>query len=366
MRIVIKLGTSTLTGGTPHLNKQRILEMVQQIARLHAQGHEITLISSGAVAAGRERLGFPELAPDVPAKQMLSAIGQSRLMHIYEDLFDIFHIVVAQVLLSGDDLEVRTRRFNARETLRTLLNHRIVPVINENDTTATEEVRVGDNDNLSARVASAIEADALILVTDQPGLFSADPRQDTNARHIPRVAAIDAQIWALAGAAGTQQGTGGMLTKLQAAQLATRSGVTTYIALGTASDVLARVLNGDGDICTRFEALETHLETRKRWMLLDKAHGVVRIDAGAVKALLAGGKSLLPVGITTVEDTFERWETLLVIGPDGKRVAYGLTNYNSDDLRKIRGVKSSKISEVLGYSYGDTVIHRNNMVLLEK
>jgi glutamate 5-kinase len=366
MRIVIKLGTSTLTGGTPHLNKQRVLEMVQQIARLHAQGHEITLVSSGAVAAGRERLGFPELSPDVPAKQMLSAIGQSRLMHIYEDLFDIFGIVVAQVLLSGDDLEIRKRRFNARETLLTLLGHKIVPIVNENDTTATEEVRVGDNDNLSARVASAIEADALILVTDQPGLFSADPRTNADARHIPRVERIDERIWALAGAAGTKQGTGGMVTKLQAAQLATRSGVITYIALGTSSDVLARVLNGDGDICTRFDAVASHVESRKRWMLLDKAHGVVRVDAGAAKALLAGGKSLLPVGVVAVEDTFERWETLLIVGPDGKRIAYGLTNYDSDDLRKIRGVQSSHVSEVLGYSYGDTVIHRNNMVMLER
>jgi glutamate 5-kinase len=366
MRLVIKLGTSTLTGGTPHLNKQRILEMVQQVARLHTQGHEIMLVSSGAVAAGRERLGFPELARDVPAKQMLSAIGQSRLMHIYEDLFAIFDIVVAQVLLSGDDLEVRTRRFNARETLLTMLNHRVVPIINENDTTATEEIRVGDNDNLSARVASAIEADALILVTDQPGLFTADPRQDAHAHHIPRVERIDERIWRLAGAAGTKQGTGGMLTKLQAAQLATRSGVTTYVALGTARDVLARVLSGDSDICTRFDASETHIESRKRWMLLDKARGMVRVDAGAARAIVSGGKSLLPVGITAVEDTFERWETLLVIAPDGRRIGYGLTNYSSDDLRKIRGVQSSQISEVLGYSYGDTVIHRNNMVLLEK
>ncbi|NWF68083.1 MAG: glutamate 5-kinase [Chloroflexi bacterium] len=366
MRLVIKIGTSTLTDGTPHLHKQRMLEMVQQIARLHGQGHEVAFVSSGAVAAGRERLGFPELGRDLPVKQMLSAVGQSRLMHLYEDLFDIFGIVVAQVLLSGDDLENRTRRFNARETLLTLLSQRIVPIINENDTTATEEIRVGDNDNLSARVASAIEADALLLVTDQPGLFSADPRHDPGARHIPHVARIDASIWALAGAAGTKQGTGGMFTKLQAAQLATRSGVVTYIALNSAPDVLARVLDGDTSICTRFDAVETHLESRRRWMLLDKAHGVVRVDSGAARALRDGGKSLLPVGITAVEDTFERWETLLVLGPDGRRIAYGLSNYSSDDLRKIRGLQSAHIAETLGYSYGDTVIHRNNMVLLEK
>jgi glutamate 5-kinase len=364
MRIVVKLGTSTITGGTPYLNKQRMLEIVQQIALLHEQEHEVVLVSSGAVQAGRERLGFPELAPDVPVKQMLSAIGQSRLIHFYEDLFDIFGIIVAQVLLSGDDLDTRTRRFNARETLLSLLDNRIVPIVNENDATATEEIRVGDNDNLSARVASTIEADLLVMLTDQSGLFTADPRHNPDARHIPIVPRIDDNIWKLAGEAGTGQGTGGMLTKLQAAQIATRSGVITLIANGAEHDVLARVINGDWKICTRFEAVNTHLEMRKRWMLLDRAHGVVRIDAGAVQALVDNGRSLLPVGVTSVEEVFERWETLLVIGPDGRHIAYGLSNYSSDELRKIRGLQSAQIIDVLGYSYGDNVIHRNNLVLL--
>jgi glutamate 5-kinase len=362
-RLVIKLGTSTLTAGTPHLNKARMLAMVQQVARLHADGCEVCIVSSGAVAAGRERLGFPSLSPDVPAKQMLSAVGQSRLMHIYEDLFDIFNIAVAQVLLNGKDLEGRTRRFNARATLLTLLEHRIVPIINENDATATEEIRIGDNDNLSARVAAVIEADALLLLTDQRGLFTADPRHNSDAQLIPVVQQIDDALWALAGGAGSAGGTGGMITKLQAAQAAGRSGVTTFIASSAEPDVALRIASGES-IGTRFEPVNTHLESRRRWMLMDKTRGVVRVDAGAARALLRGGASLLPVGITAVENAFERGDTLTVVTPDGKDIAYGQTNYDSDDLRKIRGAQSDRISEILGYSYGDTVIHRNNMVIL--
>jgi glutamate 5-kinase len=360
-RIVVKLGTSTLTDGTRQLHKARMLGMVQQIARLHAAGAEVTLVTSGAVAAGRERLGFPELGRDVPAKQMLSAIGQSRLMHIYEELFDIFGIVVAQVLLNSTDLDNRISRFNARETLLMLLSQRIVPIINENDTTAIEGKRIGDNDNLSARVASVVEADALFLLTDQAGLYTADPRKHADAQLIPLVEQIDARLWQLAGGAGTDGGTGGMATKLQAAQFAGRSGVTTIIAASAAEDVLWRLAQGEA-LGTRFAPMT--LAARNRWMLLEKTYGRVRVDEGAAKALLAGGKSLLPVGIKTVENEFERGEMLVVVTPNDKEIARGLSNYSSDDLRKIRGAQSAKITDILGYSYGDTVIHRNNMVIL--
>lgn len=363
-RIVIKVGTSVLTDGTTHLSRQHMLGIVQQSARLHQAGHEIIFVSSGAVAAGRERLNFADSGRSVPTKQMLAAVGQSRLMQIYGELFDIFQIVVAQVLLTRDDLGNRTRFLNARDTLLTLIDQRIVPVINENDTTATHEIRIGDNDNLSALVATLIEADLLILLTDQPGLFTADPRQHEDARLIERVEHIDDETWALAGGAGTGLGTGGMVTKIQAAQLASRGGVPTRVASGKEPDVLARILQ-DESVGTHFAAAPTPLESRKRWLLVEKPHGALRVDAGAARKLLTGGASLLPVGVTAVLDEFSRGETLSVIAPDGKIIAHGLTSYDSDAIKKLCGVKSTQISEILGYSYGDAVIHRNNMVLLK-
>ncbi len=335
-RIVVKLGTSTLTNGTRQLNRQRMLEIVQQIAHLHQQGHEMVVVTSGAMAAGRERLGFPDLGRSVPAKQMLSAIGQGRLMHLYGELFDIFEIVVGQVLLTRDDLADRPRYLNARDTLLTLLEHHIIPVINENDTIATHEIRVGDNDNLSALVANLLEADLLIILTDQPGLFTADPRSHKNAQLISVVSQIDESTYALAGGVGTTVGTGGMVTKIQAAQFATRSGVTTTIASGTETHVLERILAGES-VGTRFEPAATHLESRKRWLLAEKPRGILHVDAGAARKLLKGGASLLPVGVTSVEKTFERGETLAIFAPDGKKIAHGLTSYSSEDIGKLCG-----------------------------
>lgn len=363
MRIVVKVGTSTLTDGTRHLNRQRVLGVVEQIAWAHQQNHEMILVSSGAQAAGRERLSFPDLGKSMPAKQMLSAVGQGRLMAIYSDLFDIFEIVVAQILLTRDDFSHRTRYLNARDTLSILLDRRILPIINENDTIATEEIRVGDNDNLSALVASAVEADLLVMLTDQPGLFTADPRKDATARLIEKVEEIDESMIASAGGTGTIVGTGGMLTKLQAAKTAARSGVTTIITSGKEAKVLEKIIDGE-NVGTRFEPTSTHLESRKRWLLTDRPQGIVHVDAGAAKVLLKGGASLLPVGIRAVERTFERGATLSVMAPDEREIAHGLSNYHSDDVRKLCGAKSDRIIEILGYSYGDSVIHRNNLVLL--
>lgn len=363
-RIVVKLGTSTLTAGTQQLNRQRMLEIVQQVARLHQQGHEMVVVSSGAMAAGRERLNFPDLERALPAKQMLSAIGQGRLMHLYSQLFDLFEIVVGQVLLTRDDLGDRARYLNIRDTLTTLLEHRIVPIINENDTTATHEIRVGDNDNLSALVANLLEADLLVILTDQPGLFNADPRKNPEAQLIALVEQINDETYALAGGAGSNIGTGGMVTKIQAAQLASRSGVMTVIASGKEPDVLARIMSGDS-VGTRFQPAVSRVESRKRWLLTEKPRGKVTVDDGAARKMLKGGASLLPVGITSVEGTFERGELLAVIAPDGRVIAHGLTSYSSADLNKLCGAQSSRISEILGYSYGDAVIHRNNMVVLK-
>ncbi|GAB4318119.1 MAG: glutamate 5-kinase [Phototrophicales bacterium] len=362
-RIVIKLGTSTLTNGTARLDRQRMLEIVQQIAHLQQQGHEVIVVSSGAQAAGRERLNYPDLGRSVPAKQMLSAVGQGRLMHIYSELFDIFGIVVAQVLLTRDDLSNRTRYLNARDTLLTLLDQRIIPIVNENDTVATNEIRVGDNDNLSAMVASALEADLLIILTDQPGLFTADPRHNQNAALIKSVERINSETYQIAGGVGSKLGTGGMVTKIEAAEIATRSGVTTIITSGSEPNVITRIIAGES-LGTRFEVVVTRLESRKRWLLTDRIQGSIHVDAGAAHVLTQGGASLLPVGITRVNNTFERGATLAVFDPDGREIAHGLSNYNSDELQRICGKKSAQISQILGYSYGDYVIHRNNMVLL--
>ncbi|MEM9953697.1 MAG: glutamate 5-kinase [Chloroflexota bacterium] len=364
LRIIVKLGTSTLTNGTSHLHRERMLEIVQQIAHLHQQRHEVIVVSSGAQAAGRELLHFPDLSRSLPAKQMLSSVGQSHMMRIYSDLFDIFQITVGQVLLTRDDLSRRGRYLNARDTIQTLLEHRIIPIINENDTIATEEIRVGDNDNLSALVAAAVDADVLILLTDQAGLFTADPRKVADAEKIDLIERIDTDLFDLAGGAGSSVGTGGMVTKLQAAQIATRAGVTTVIAKGSDPKVIERIIS-DEPIGTRFAPTGTHLESRKRWLLTDRTEGTLHIDKGAVRALTAkDGASLLPVGITQVEGEFQRSATIAIYAPNGEVIAHGLSAYTSDELRQIKRKKSQEISDVLGYSYGDAAVHRNNMVML--
>ena len=362
-RIVIKLGTSVLTKGTEYLNRQRILELVQQIADLHGQGYALVIVSSGAQTAGREQLNFRDLGKSVPAKQMLSAVGQSHLMRVYQDLFDIFEMIVAQILLTRDDLSNRERYLNARDTLETLLDQRIIPIVNENDTIATEEIRVGDNDNLSAMVASVVDADLLIILTDQPGIFTDDPRTNPAAALISDICQISDDLFAVAGGAGSSTGTGGMVTKLQAAQTASRSGIRTVIASGSEPDVIRRLVAGE-KIGTHIEPDHDHIDSRSRWMLIDRTQGAVVVDAGAVKVLQRGGASLLPVGMREVRGDFERGATLAVLSPDGHEIAHGLSNYRSDDLRKICGAKSQEIVDILGYSYGDAVLHRNNMVVL--
>ena len=362
-RIVIKLGSSVLTKGTLRLNRQRILELVQQIAGLHQAQYELIVVTSGAQAAGRERLDFPSLGKSVPAKQMLSAVGQGQLMRVYADLFDIFGVATAQVLLTWDDLSNRERYLNARDTLGTLIEHNIIPIVNENDTIATQEIRVGDNDNLSAMVASLVDADLLIILTDQPGIYTADPRVDPQAALIEDIAQISDDLFALAGGAGSSSGTGGMVTKLQAAQVASRSGIQTIIASGSESDIIRRLAAGE-KIGTHIEAANDRSESRKRWLLTDRAQGVLLVDAGAARVLLRGGASLLPVGIRAVEGEFERGAAVCARAPDGRDIAQGLSNYGSNDLRRICGVKSSEIVNILGYSYGDAVLHRNNLVLL--
>lgn len=362
--IVIKLGTSSLTGGTQRLNRRRILELVRQMATLHDAGHKVVLVSSGAITAGREALNYPEIDRTLPGKQMLAAVGQGRLIQIYTELFSLFDINVGQVLLTRGDFSNRTGYLNARDTLLTLIAHKIVPVINENDTVATDEIRVGDNDNLSALVANLIDADLLILLTDQLGLYDSDPRTNPAAKLIGRVERVDESIFALAGSTSTGLGTGGMITKLQAARLAGQGGAVTVIASSALPDVLLRIMAGE-QIGTTFVASMPHRESRKRWVLSEKPLGALTVDKGAADRLRNGGASLLPVGIRAVSGDFERGANVHVLAPDGKAIAAGMTNYNSQEIRQLIGVKSAQIAGILGYTYGDEVIHRDNLALFE-
>ncbi len=363
-RIVVKLGTSVLTGGTPHLDRAHMVELVRQCAGLHRQGRDVILCTSGAIAAGRERLGFPDLPATVAAKQMLAAVGQSRLMLVWERLFEIYGLHVAQMLLTRADVMDRHRFLNARDALLTLLEHRIVPIINENDAVATAEIKVGDNDNLSALVALLAEADLLILLTDQPGLFTADPRTDPAAELIPEVETIDERLHALAGSSVTGLGVGGMTTKLQAADIARRAGADVVIAAGHAPDVIARLAAGEA-VGTRFPALETPLDSRKRWIFAGPSlRGRLVVDAGAARALRDAGSSLLPAGIHAVEGDFERGDTVLILGPERDEVGRGIARYDRADLERIKGYRSEQIEARLGYAYGPVAIHRNDLILV--
>ena len=364
-RIVIKLGTSTLTAGTANLSSPRIVELVRQMAQLHELGLEFALVSSGAIAAGREHLNFPQLPKDIPIKQMLAAVGQPRLMSHYEMLFGLYHLKVGQILLTRSDLSDRRRYLNSRNTLEALLSQRVIPIVNENDSVATEEIRVGDNDNLSAMVANLIEADLLILLTDQAGLYTADPRINPDAKLIKEITSekIPEEVWQAAGSSANHLGTGGMVTKLQAADLARRSGTFVVIAPGSEADVLVRVVREEA-IGTRFTPVSTAVESRQRYLLAGgKAIDGLLVDEGAVQALRKGG-SLLPVGVIGVKGKFDRGDVVSVLEASNHEVARGLANYSAAEMARIQGRHSSEIESILGYTYTEEIIHRNNLVLL--
>lgn len=364
-RIVVKIGTSTLTGGGSTLNKPRIVSIAQQISCLFDKGHQIILVSSGAIAAGREQLGFPDLPKTIPAKQMLAALGQPRLMNTYQQIFGIFELNVAQVLLTREDISDRKRYINARNTVDSILGQRVLPIINENDTVATDEISIGDNDNLSALVANLIEADLLILLTDQEGFFTADPNQHKDARLIEIIENEEYSPSILQAAGGSHNGlgTGGMATKLQAADIARRSGCQVIIASGDVQNILIRLVDGE-KIGTRIMPLVEKMESRKRFMLAGVVtHAYIIIDNGAAGALLKGG-SLLPVGITQVDGKFERGDIVRVRDVNRKDCALGLVNYSSEDIQKLKGRHSEEIEQILGFAFGDEIIHHNNMTLL--
>lgn len=365
-RIVVKIGSSTLTAGKAELSLPQIVDLVVQIVKLSQEGYQMVVVSSGAMAAGKEQLGFPELPKFIPTKQMLAAVGQPRLMNVYAELFGIYGVNVAQVLLTRSDLSDRRRYLNARNTLVALLDQQVIPIINENDTVATEEIRIGDNDNLSALVSNLIEADLLIMLTDKQGVFTADPDHDPKAELIPEIKdeQIPAFLWKAASKESNTIGTGGMYTKIQAADLARKSGTSVVIAKGTQQEIILKVVDGIA-VGTRFSSLVSNLESRKRFILAGPiSKGIIIVDEGAEKILKQGKSSLLPIGVVTIQGQFDRGDTITVKNQEGDEIACGLANYDSESLTKIRGQHSGNIEKLLGLTYGNEFIHHDNLVLL--
>lgn len=366
-RLVVKLGTGLLTGGTGYLNRQIMSGLVAQVVKLHKQGRELLIVSSGAIAAGRHKLGLTRERGGIPFKQVLAAVGQSRLMNIYEQLFAQHDITVAQALLTKADLADRAGYLNTRNTLLALLELKVICIVNENDVVAVDEIqeaKFGDNDNLSAMVANLVDADLLLILGDIAGLYTADPHRHPDARLIPQVERIDSEIESLATDTTGNLGTGGMVTKIEAAKLATASGVTVIIADGREADIIQRLATGE-TMGTRFSPTVSKLESRQRWMLSGlSTKGKLVVDSGAALALQKQKRSLLAAGINKVEGKFERGDIVNICDPQGICLSCGITNYSSSDINIIKGTHSKKIATMLGYDYGSEVVHRNNLVLL--
>ena len=362
-RIVIKLGTSVLTGGSKYLHRPGLVNLVRQCADLHKEGCELILCSSGAIAAGREKLGFPQLDDALAVRQMLAAVGQSRLMYIWETLFDIYSIHVGQVLLTRADIQDRQRFLNAQDALRELINHNIIPIINENDAVATAEIKVGDNDNLSALAAVLAESQLLILLTDQPGLFTADPRSNPDAELIPEVHTIDQTLQNQAGGSISGLGVGGMATKLQAADLARRAGIEVVIAAGSAPDVICRIANGES-VGTRFPALQSPLEQRKRWIFARSLPaGTICVDDVGAAEIREHGGGLLPLHVSSVNGDFQRGDAILITDGNGADIARGIVRYDRAELERIKGCNPEQVDDILGYGSGPAV-HKNDLIPL--
>jgi glutamate 5-kinase len=366
-RVVVKFGTSLLTGGSDHLDLKMMGSLVDQLSQLHSQGCQLVVVTSGAVASGRYKLGLPRNVRGLPSKQVFSSVGQSRLMYAYEQLFDKHEITIAQALLTRDNLCERAGYLNARNTLLALIELGVICIVNENDVVAVEELqgaRFGDNDNLSAMVANLVDADLLLILSDIAGLYSADPRLNPNATLIPEVKKVDDSIFALAGTTRGGLGTGGMVTKIQAARIATVSGITVIIARGNDPNIVTRAALGER-VGTRFLPSAGKLESRERWMLAGlSSRGKLIIDEGAASALKKENSSLLAAGITEVEGSFQRGDLVDVFDEDQNRLGSGIANYASEDVDRIRGLHSRKIPAKLGHDYGSEVIHRNNLAIL--
>ena len=363
-RIVVKVGSSILASVEKGLLYEVFSRLTKEISDLKRSGYEIVLVSSGAIAAGMEKLGYKTRPQAITQKQATAAVGQTRLMKIYEDYFSRYQQMVAQVLLTHDDLSHRRRFLNARNTLLTLLELGIIPIINENDTVVVDEIKFGDNDNLSALITNLIGADLLIILTDIEGLCDSDPRVNPHARCIPLVEEIDVDLEGIVGETKSEISVGGMISKIQAARKASRFGIPTVVARGTKERVLHQILKGK-EIGTLILPKKNALSSRKHWIAFNpKPKGDVIVDDGAKKAIVQRGKSLLPSGVVKVRGNFNRGDLVTCLGPRGKEFARGLVNYSATELEKVKGLRSNQIESTLGYKYSDEVIHRDDLVVL--
>lgn len=361
-RLVIKIGSALITNNGEGVDLTAIYEWARQIAELRQMHKEVLLVSSGAIACGMQRLGWEKRPSAVHELQACAAVGQMGLVQVYESAFAKHGLHTAQILLTHDDLADRKRYLNARSTLKTLMELGVVPIINENDTVVTDEIKFGDNDTLGALVANLVDADCLVILTDQTGLFTADPRKDPSATLIAEARAGDPALEVMAGGAGTQYGTGGMITKVIAAKRAANSGTHTVIASGREVDVMPRLARGE-PVGTLLFSETRQLNARKQWLADHlQLHGQLRLDEGAVKALNEG-KSLLPIGVAEVLGEFERGAAVACLAPDGREVARGLANYGSSDARRIARHASQEIESILGYVDESEIIHRDNLIL---
>ncbi len=364
--IVVKIGTSSLTQGPlGKLALATIASLVETLSHLQQTGYRVILVSSGAVGVGCARLGLKDRPRTMAMKQAVAAVGQGRLMRVYDDMFTTLGQPIAQVLLTRSDLVQRSRYVNSYRTFRQLLQLGVIPVVNENDTVAIEELKFGDNDTLSAQVASLVGADWLFLLTDVQQLYSADPRYNADAEPIYIVEKVEqlADLKVSVGDPGSQWGTGGMVTKIEAARIATTAGVRTVITEGKHPENLLKILSGEA-LGTQFSPQPRSTNARKRWI----AHGLLPagklyLDGGAVRAIREGGKSLLAAGITEIEGEFERQDAVQLYGPEGQEVARGIVNYDRAELQQIQGHHSEEIAQILGYNGAETVIHRDNLVV---
>ena len=362
-RLVIKIGSALLTNNGSGLDRAAIDGWVEQINQLLAAGKEIVLVSSGSVAEGIVRLGWKQRPETIHELQAAAAVGQMGLIQTYESSFQRFDRLTAQILLDHDDLASRQRYLNARSALQTLISLNVIPIVNENDTVVTDEIRFGDNDSLAALVANLIDADLLVILTDKDGLYSANPDVNSDATLISEAMASDTSLDALAGGSASGLGRGGMVTKLQAARLAERSGCSTVIVGGSNNNIISAVADGE-NVGTLLTASQQPIAARKQWLAGHlQAKGQLLLDAGAVKVLTGQGRSLLAVGVTDVVGHFTRGELVSCVDSDGQEIARGLVNYNSDEARRIKGQSTEAIADILGYLEDDELIHRDNMVI---
>ncbi len=363
-RIVIKIGSNVIASRDQGLNEKRLSAIAEEVSSLRKAGHEILLVSSGSVLCGTEKLGLSSPPKTIPMKQAAAAVGQSRLMWAYERLFETHEIKVAQILLTHDGLTDRKRFINARNTLITLLEHQVLPVINENDTVTVDEIKLGDNDNLAAQVAHLVDASLLVAFSDVDGLYTADPRAHPEAKLISIVETVTDEIVAMAGGSSKAGGTGGMQTKVKMAADVAAYGVTTLVINGMRPDLIKQAFEGLA-VGTLFLPQAVRLSSKKQWIAYSlKMKGSIVLDQGAVKAVMQKGRSLLPSGIHSIEGKFGVGDAIRCLSPEGKEIARGLTNYNAFEMMKIKGNHSSEIEAILGYKGADEVIHRDNLVVL--